>query len=238
MKYENVADSLEAAITDGTYVPGEQLPSIETLCTTYGVSKITVNKALGVIESRGLITRRRGSGSFVKSAVQHPDDHASFETNDQLGGLTAERRRRGDTITSTVHTFEVMTPPPEVARLLSLEEDQFVYHIVRSRYANGEPHAVQYTYIPIDIVPNLRRANVEASTYDYIEGTLGLRIASAHRTVRAVSPTPDECTWLHVEPSDPLLEIDQVSFLDDGRPFERCVSHHPNGYEFRSISTK
>ena len=131
-----------------------------------------------------------------------------------------------------------MTPPPEVARLLSLEEDQFVYHIVRSRYANGEPHAVQYTYIPIDIVPNLRRANVEASTYDYIEGTLGLRIASAHRTVRAVSPTPDECTWLHVEPSDPLLEIDQVSFLDDGRPFERCVSHHPNGYEFRSISTK
>ena len=49
MKYENVADSLEAAIADGTYVPGEQLPSIETLCTTYGVSKITVNKALGVI---------------------------------------------------------------------------------------------------------------------------------------------------------------------------------------------
>ena len=31
MKYENVADSLEAAIADGTYVPGEQLPSIETV---------------------------------------------------------------------------------------------------------------------------------------------------------------------------------------------------------------
>nr|WP_301830665.1 UTRA domain-containing protein [uncultured Parolsenella sp.] len=64
------------------------------------------------------------------------------------------------------------------------------------------------------------------------------RSASAHRIVRAVLPTIDECARLGVRATSPLLELEQVAYLDGGRPFEYSVSRHPNGYQFRSIATR
>ena len=106
------------------------------------------------------------------------------------------------------------------------------------RLADGVPRAIEYTYMPIDTIPNLRLRNVEGSIYSYIEDELGLKVASAHRIIRAVLPTQDELSWLKVKANSPLLEVEQVTFLDDGTPFEYSISRHPNGYEFRSISTK
>lgn len=237
MKYELVANDLIDAIHAGTYKPSEQLPSIEALCDMYEVSKMTIKKSLDVLQADGYITRRRGSGSFVKN-VQSPLHNASFETSGQMSGLTAERGARGVKITTEVLDFGVEPPSPEVAHMLALEDDQFVYRITRVRFADDRPHAVEYTHMPIELIPNLRRKNAEGSIYGYIEGDLHLRIASAHRIVRAVLPTKDEQKWMKVGPHEPLLEVEQVAFLDDGTPFEYSFSRHPDGYEFRTISTK
>jgi GntR family transcriptional regulator len=237
MKYEIVANDLIDAIRTGVYKPSEQLPSIEALCEMYEVSKMTIKKSLDVLQDAGYITRRRGSGSFVKN-VQAPIHKVAFETSGQMSGLTAEQGAAGIKITTEVIDFGVEPPSPEVAHMLALESDQFVYRICRVRFADDRPHAVEYTHMPIDLIPNLRRKNAEGSIYSYIEGDLRLRIASAHRIVRAVLPTKEEQKWMKVGPHEPLLEVEQVAFLDDGTPFEYSFSRHPNGYEFRSISTK
>ncbi len=238
MKYEVVADDLISSIKDGQYKPSEQLPSIEGLCEMYEVSKMTIKKSLDVLEAGGYITRRRGSGCFVKN-VQAPIHNAvAFETSGQMSGLTAERKATGDKIETEVKLFNIEMPPPEVAHMLAIEADEFVYHIVRVRFTNGRPHAVEYTFMPIQLIPNLRRKNAEGSIYGYVEGDLRLKIASAHRIVRAVLPTADEQDWMGVGPHEPLLEVEQVAFLDDGTPFEYSFSRHPDGYEFRTISTK
>ncbi len=238
MKYELVADDLIRAIKGGQYKPSEQLPSIEALCSMYEVSKMTIKKSLDVLQAGGYITRRRGSGSFVKNVQSPTHEAVAFETSGQMSGLTAERRATGDKITTSVELFNIEMPPAEVAHMLAIEPDEFVYHIVRVRFSNDHPHAVEYTYMPIELIPNLRRKNAEGSIYSYVEGDLRLRIASAHRIVRAVLPTKDEQKWMGVGPHDPLLEVEQVAFLDDGTPFEYSFSRHPNGYEFRTISTK
>ncbi len=238
MKYELVADDLICAIKNGQYKPSEQLPSIEALCGMYDVSKMTIKKSLDILEAGGYITRRRGSGCFVKNVQSPINGAASFETSGQMSGLTAERAATGDKIATTVELFSVEMPPPEVAHMLAIEDDAFVYHIIRVRFTNDRPHAVEYTYMPIELIPNLRRKNAEGSIYSYVEGDLRLKIASAHRIVRAVLPTKDEQKWMGVGPHDPLLEVEQVAFLDDGTPFEYSFSRHPNGYEFRTISTK
>ncbi len=238
MKYELVADDLIRAIKCGQYKPSEQLPSIDALCGMYEVSKMTIKKSLDVLEAGGYITRRRGSGSFVKNVQPPINNAASFETSGQMSGLTAERAATGDKITTAVELFDIEMPPPEVAHMLAIESEEFVYHIVRVRFANDLPHAVEYTYMPIGLIPNLRRKNAEGSIYSYVEDDLRLRIASAHRIVRAVLPTKEEQEWMGVGPHEPLLEIEQVAFLDDGTPFEYSFARHPDGYEFRTISTK
>lgn len=238
MKYQVVLEDLQKKIAAGTYEPGSQLPSIEKLCELYGVSKITIKKALDELESRGFISRRRGSGSFVKMFLPQAGPSTQFETSHQMSGFKTEHEALGQKVTTDVHEFSVVLPPREVARRLGMEPDQFTYHIIRVRSADGVPSSIEYTYMPIDVIPNLRRKTVDESIYRFIEDELGLKIASAHRTVRAVLPTADEREWLHVGANEPLLEVAQVAFLDDGRPFECSVSRHPNGYEFLSISTR
>jgi GntR family transcriptional regulator len=153
-------------------------------------------------------------------------------------GFCGEHSNTGEKVESIVHDFSVVCPPADVAECLGMDEDQFAYHIIRVRLADGKPLAIEYTYMPIDVIPDLRKKTLYASIYEYIEGDLGLKIDSAHRIVRAVMPTAEECDWLSITEDEPLLEIEQVGYLDDGTPFEYSVSKHPDSYEFRSISSK
>jgi GntR family transcriptional regulator len=68
--YENVAALIRQTIDNGRWVPGERLPSIETLAQTFGVAVVTVRQALARLEQNGLIERRHGSGTYVSPAYK------------------------------------------------------------------------------------------------------------------------------------------------------------------------
>lgn len=65
LKYEKIADWLEQKIAEGLYRPGQKLPSEQELREQFGVSRQTVRRALAVLEKRGAVYSRQGSGSFV-----------------------------------------------------------------------------------------------------------------------------------------------------------------------------
>ena len=64
-KYEIVMDYINDRIKDGTYKPGDQIPTEGELCTLTGFSRMTVNKAIIQLVNQGVIERTRGRGSFV-----------------------------------------------------------------------------------------------------------------------------------------------------------------------------
>ncbi|MCH3943780.1 MAG: GntR family transcriptional regulator [Atopobiaceae bacterium] len=238
MKYKEVVKGLQEGIERGDFKATGQLPTIAALCKDYGVSKITIKKAMDDLEQMGLISRRRGSGTFVKNGAAKPVARSGLEMSQQMSGFNAEHSARGEKVESVVYDFSVTTPPEKVARLLGMEPDEFAYHICRVRLADEVAYAIEYTYMPIKVIPDLRLKHVEASIYAYVEDELGLKIASAHRTVRASLPTAEECERLGVGQHEPLLEVEQIGYLDDGIPFEFSVSRHPHGYEFFTISTR
>lgn len=63
--FMQVANSLRVRIMDETYKPGDLLPSIGTICTTYSVSRQTAGKALRVLSRDGLIQFVPGRGYYV-----------------------------------------------------------------------------------------------------------------------------------------------------------------------------
>ena len=136
LKYQIVIDDLRQAIKNGTYPAYSQLPSVSKLCEQYDVSKITINKALGELEAQGLISRRRGSGSFVKKVET---SSAAPDTNDisgQMTGFLAEHQARGESVRTDVYDFSVVRPPHHVAEALDVDDDSFTYHVCRVRCAN------------------------------------------------------------------------------------------------------
>ncbi len=63
--YKEVCASIVQAIRSGRYKPGELLPPQQELCTQYGVSLITMKKAITLAEQQGYVIRRKGRRAEV-----------------------------------------------------------------------------------------------------------------------------------------------------------------------------
>lgn len=234
-RYKEIADDIRNQILSGKYNINAQLPLEKEMCVTYNVSRITVKKAVDELVGEGLVIKRRGSGTFVKAIDESTAEDLTLSR--QFSGFTDSNK--GKKIKSKILTFEVVHPSSEIAGKLQIEEDDFTYYIVRVRYADDEPVVVEYTYMPIGVIPGIKTEVLNNSIYAYIEGTLKLKIKSAHRTVRAILPNEIEQENLEIDKYFPILEVEQVGFLDNGVPFEYSKSHHRSDKsEFKSVSLK
>lgn len=223
LKYVAIVNDLVKKIDDGTYAANTQLPTSAELCDQYHVSKITIKKAMDNLEALGMITRRRGAGTFVKNTQSGASRHLGWSGPTGIVGTKSQFAKRGIKVTSHVHEFSVVEPPKFIARELDMKEG-FVYKVVRARFADGKPICVEHTYMPIDLIPGITMEVLNDSIYQYIENVLGLSIDSAHTTIRATLPTSDEATWLGIDANYPMLEAEQTAFLSDGRSFEYSVT--------------
>lgn len=70
--YQQVANSLRAAILTRTFQPGEKLPSGPQLAERYGVARMTVQQAIRLLRDEGLVVSRQGSGVFVRERTERP----------------------------------------------------------------------------------------------------------------------------------------------------------------------
>ncbi|MEY8436838.1 GntR family transcriptional regulator [Atopobiaceae bacterium 24-176] len=232
-KYSEIAQDIRASIEDGALLPGDRLPTVVELCDLYGVSKVTVRKAVELLAEQGLVSSRRGSGTFVKATMEsrgmsegrHAGDTLYIGKTDRSVGFTNDHSHEGE-VTSVVYLFAVEVPPADVADRLDLEPDDFAYHDIRVRCLDGTPIVIEDTFMPLELVPGLKRHHVEGSIYNYLRDDLGLHLASFHRVIRAVAATDEEAERLSISCGDPLLEVEQIGFLDSGVPFEYSVSRN------------
>ncbi|ALP91453.1 MULTISPECIES: GntR family transcriptional regulator [Clostridium] len=234
-KYKEIAEDIRKGILDGRYNPNEQLPLEKEMCEYYDVSRITIKKAVDELVSEGLVVKRRGAGTFVKAFDN--SDVEGFSMSKQFCGFTESYKDKK--VESKIIKFEVVHPTEEIATKLKMTCDDFVYYIIRVRYADGEPHVVEYTHMPIGVIPGIKNDILHKSVYSYIENELSLKIKSAHKTIRAIEPSDSEKEYLEIDSKMPILEVEQVGFLDNGQPFEYSIAHHRGDKtEFRSVSFK
>ena len=241
LKYQAIAADIQRSIEAGALKPNAKLPTVVELCEAYGVSKITIKRAIDLLTDKGLISSRRGSGTYVKNTTElfeqtgieridgtadGDDDSFAFSHSDRAAGFTKEHEGEGKKVSSVVYDFSIVNPPANIARHLNIQPDDFAYYHCRARCLDGEPMVIEYTYMPLELIPGLKRSQLYVSVYDYLQNTLGLKISSFHRILRAVPATEEEAERLNTKPGVPMLEIAQVGFLDDGTPFEYSVSRY------------
>ena len=237
LKYEKIAHDILQDIQQGLYSPGDQLPFERDLGEKYAVSRVTIKRAMDLLVQQGLITKRRGSGTFVKTLDDSSAKQLSLSTGNQFSGFA--ETHKGHAVRTNVLKFEIVHPTEDVATKLQMSVKDFVYDIIRVRILDDVPMVIEYTMMPIQLVPGIRNEILEDSIYRHIEKTLNLKIQSAHRTVRAVPSTSMEQRELAIPPEIPILEIKQVAFFSDGHPFEYSLSHHRGDKsEFSAISLR
>src|SRR5215471_10257265 len=108
--YHQLAERLFGEIRSGRYAPGAKLPSEHELARTFGLGRPTVRQATEALIQRGLLERRRGSGTYVRGVPAQVDLFSltgtltSFEARGI--SLTSELDRpRNELIDETDHPF-------------------------------------------------------------------------------------------------------------------------------------
>lgn len=226
--YIQIEEALKQSIFLGEYQVGEAIPSERDLSNRFNVSRMTVRQAITNLVSNGMLFREKGRGTFVSTPkLEQP-----------LNGLTSfteDMRARGMTPSSKIIKFEIQIPPFDVARELMMEEGEKVYFMVRIRNADNKPMAIERTYIPVAVFPDLNAKLLSGSLYRLVEEQYGLTIGNAIQQMEASHVAKEDSKYLLLEPTAVVLIIKRTSFLSDGKPFELVRSaYRADRYKFIS----
>ena len=222
--YQQLSRALRDAISENRLTADEALPPERDLAEEFGVSRITVRKALDALVSEGLLNRRQGAGTFVAGRVEKSFSKLSSFTEDMIS-----RGRRPESVWLSRSSGAVT---PEESLTLGLSPGALVYRFNRIRYADGAPMALQVFHrVPGFCLPLGNRGRGVALRGAGQAEACG-RPGRPQR-LRAVLFTSERARLLSVLDGSPGLLIERRGFLRDGRVVEFTQSYYRgDAYDF------
>ncbi len=211
-RHEQVSDWLRAQIEAGHFVEDQQLPSESRLGERFGVSRITVRRALQTLEAEGLIHRRQGLGSFVQS----PPLRQGLV---RLTDFVEDMAQAGLEATSRVLHYGPLPAPPEVTAALALPPGTVVFRLDRLRLGDGEPIAFDRTWLPSFYAALLDGCDLERETiYRILERDYQIPVARGHYRIEAVNADAETAAHLRLPEGAALLRIQRRSLTHHNHP--------------------
>ncbi|MFJ6322736.1 MULTISPECIES: phosphonate metabolism transcriptional regulator PhnF [unclassified Rhizobium] len=134
--WASVAAELRNAIDEGRHAPGSRLPSERALSEQFGVSRVTMRRAIAELEGEGLLRVARGSGAYVRA-----DMPVRFKLGDKVRfgkDLTA----RDANLTRKVLSTREIPASADIAKRLNLQQGEAVLEMCVVAYADALPVSV------------------------------------------------------------------------------------------------
>ncbi|MEJ2709665.1 MAG: GntR family transcriptional regulator [Anaerolineales bacterium] len=212
--YFQLAELIQNQIEDGDLKPGGQVPSERELMEQFDISRNTVRMAIESLLKDGLVYRVPTKGTFVAPGKMQFGlfNLRSFSEEMQLLGMQPSSR---------ILDFSLVTPSPRISQALRLAPEQSAFRIERLQLADGEPMALNTSYIPKHICPDLTRAELEGrSLYQVFEEQFGLLIWRSERVIEPVTARDYEAEMLKVRQGNSLLLVEGTTYLVENQPFE------------------
>lgn len=219
--HKQISAQMRANIAVGVWPPHYKLRAEPELATELGVSRGTLRRALRTLIAEGLLVQVQGKGTFVKPKTIEPP------IAQELLSLAEGLRRLGIAFETTVRSSRMVLPPVPVQALLDLPSGTQVFRLERVRSIEGDPVALSTNFVRTDLSPGIE--GIEGiETFDYTRKTLfgvmeqecGLRLASGRRTFEAQAASREVSEALRIAEGSPVLYLEQVTYLADGRPVE------------------
>lgn len=223
--WRQVADDLLQRMGAGEFDQG--FPTELSLEGAYQVSRQTVREALRRLTQDGLLLRERGRGTSLVTPHLEQPLHALYS-------LAQSVVDRGWTEHSVLQAQRIEAAGPH-AEPLSLSEDDPVLLIERLRFADGQPLALDRSWLPADLAPGLANADFSTgSVYDRLAAWCGVRVTGGWEVIRPRTPTAEERRLLQLPRSEAIFRVERLARAGT-RPVEYRISHiRGDRYAFRA----
>lgn len=216
--YHQLELQLRAAIEEGRFRSGDQLPTEAALQQEYGVSRVTVRTALKRLEEDGLISTHQGRGAFVTSQaasgaaiVRNPANLLAFE-DDLL--------RQAGPPSIELLSVEPYPATAVLAAMLEVPEGTELLRIRRLGAAGGVPLWLDIRNLHPDFGAFAEDEYLRsASVITHLSTLTGRHVESSRLRISAGAATSEQARLLGIQPSDPVL-INEFTTWADSRPVE------------------
>ncbi|AKG43382.1 regulatory protein KorSA [Streptomyces xiamenensis] len=224
--FRQIADQIRDAITTGRFTEGAKLPSEAELVEHYGVSRMTVRNALGVLQGEGLVRAEHGKGVFVRPRPPvrrlASDRFARRHRDAGKSAFTVEAEAAGSRPEMDSLELREERPSPDVSA--RLDGPRRVLARRRRYLLDGRPVEVTTSYLPLDIAQGTPIAEPNpgpGGVYARLEES-GHTLDHFDEEIRARMPSPHEVRALELAPGVPVIHLIRTAFDTAARPVEVC----------------
>lgn len=212
--YQIVAESISAQIRSGQLEPNQRLPSESDLCQEYSVGRNTVRRAISELVNEGLLRTVPGVGTFVV-------DTRLDKTAEYLFGFSQEMRFLGKDITSQVIEATIIPADAFLSRRLQIQLGAEVVFLNRVRLMDGEPTAIERSYLPHDLCPGILDYDFsEISLYETLSTVYDKRPDHAEQVIEASLATPEVSELLELTPPAVVFVFRRETRMASGQVVE------------------
>ena len=209
---------LRDQISRGAWAPGSPLPTEEALCEQFGVSRVTVRRALADLQTQGFVQRRHGRGTFVRD-----EGWAALPAMD-LSLLQSLQQTARET---QVQVLAVRTehPPAQVGSLLKLAPGEPAVHALRLRKSGDTPLMLTDAWVPERIGKKVTEGSLKRKALYLILLDQGVQFGRIVQEISAEAADPYRAALLQTAVSAPLIRVTRLMHDLQNNPVEHLTAY-------------
>lgn len=197
--YQRVKDYVLARVHSGEWGDGMVIPTELELASQFGVSRMTVSRALRELSQEKVLARVRGSGTFVT-------DRKHETTLVRLRSIAEEISDRGGVHRCELHLAERIKADKALAHQFDVKIGDILLHTVIVHFDNDAPIQVEDRFVNAIVAPDYLGIDFRSQTAnEYL-----MKVAPLQRVefvIESRMPTPTIAEMLEIDPADPCLVL-------------------------------
>ncbi len=210
--YHQLAEKLTDRIREGEFPPGSRIPSEHQLSAGFAIGRPTVRQAIDLLVRRGLLTKRRGSGTYVCE----PQREVALFSLDGTGAAFRGRGLELETRLLAPVSMETVGADPG-----NPFEGDSAFFLSRLVLVEGEPVLLEDIYLHRSLFAGIERIELRGASLSAIaDERFHLRPTGGRQYFRIEYPAGERARLLGVEDSVPILRVDRfLDFQQSGNGF-------------------
>lgn len=217
--YDQIERNLRNLIVDGHLKPGEAMPGEWDLVDLYGVSRLTVRRALDELVRQNWLEKKHGVGTFVRQPTMASIAAGKLSFTEQMRAIGREP-------SSKFISQRVIAATDKIARALHILEDDPILEITRVRLADNVPILLETACLSTARFPTLESHDwsQDESLYKVLSEEYKINISAMDHTIKPVTLTEMEARYLKAQAGTPALLSQIIAYTPGGVPVEYAWS--------------
>jgi GntR family transcriptional regulator, histidine utilization repressor len=216
--FQQIKDYLVGEIASGRWKEGELVPSEQALVRQFGVSRMTVNRAVRELTAEQVLVRRQGSGTYVA-----PQKYQG--TLVEIRNIADEIRARGKLHASRLLALEARTADDTLAAEFDLEPGATLFHSLIVHFENEAPVQLEDRWVNPACAPAYLEQDFSRITPNE-HLMVSAPLQGATYTIEALPAPTAEASLLAVEAGAPCLVLHRRT-TSAGRVASVATMWHP-----------